>query len=332
MKNLASTINKESSTLPVMSDTRQMEPTTATLIYVPLFYGGRHRGTSMGPDAVRSANVDERMEIAGIKLLREIELDIPRVGSTWKDPVVKGVKCCDEILTVCDNLMNSVDAAVAEGTTAITIGGDHSIAIGSISGASRHLRRTGKKLGLIWFDAHGDIHTPETTYNGNLHAMPLAVVLGKGESRLTNLGGFAPKVDGRNAVLIGISDLDHEERAIIEELGVTAFSMHDIDRLGMPEVMDRAIQIASKGTDAIHMSFDIDVIDTEYAPGVTTPARGGMSVREALFATSVISECKKAKSFDFVELNPANDVRGKTARLCVDLMLSSMGHRVVQAP
>lgn len=329
MKNLASTSNFESSTLPMTTNDDQMETAAATLIYVPLFYGGRHRGTAMGPDAVRAANVDERMEIAGIQLVREVTLPVPAVARNWRDAVPKGVKCCDEILTVCDNLMTSVDAAISEGTTAITIGGDHSIAIGSISGASRNLRRTGKKLGLLWFDAHGDIHTPETTYNGNLHAMPLAVVLGKGESRLTGLGGFNPKVEGRNTVLIGLSDLDGDERAIIEQLGVTAFTMHDIDRLGMPEVMNRAMKIACDGTDALHVSFDIDVIDTEYAPGVTTPARGGMSVREALYATSVICESELARSFDFVELNPANDVRGKTARLCVDLLLSAMGHRII---
>lgn len=328
MKNLASTLNAESSTLPVMTDTNN-EAVSATLIYVPLFYGGRHRGTSMGPDAVRSANVDERMEIAGIQLVQEIELKVPAVAKNWREPVPKGVKCCSEILTVCDKLMNAIDATIAEGSTAITIGGDHSIAIGSISGAALNYRRKGKKLGLLWFDAHGDIHTPETTYNGNLHAMPLAVVLGEGEARLKNLGGFAPKVDGSNTVLIGLSDLDWDERQIIERLGVTAFTMHDIDRLGMPEVMSRAMAIASEGTDGVHVSFDIDVIDTEYAPGVTTPARGGMSVREALYATSVICESGKAKSFDFVELNPANDVRGKTARLCVDLLLSSLGHRII---
>lgn len=329
MKNLASTLNMESSTLPVMNEIDQSEATCATLIYVPLYYGGRHRGTSMGPDAVRTASVDERLEIAGIRLVREMELNVPPVLPNWRDPVPHGVKCCDEILEVCEKLMTSVDASISEGTTAVTIGGDHSIAIGSISGASVNSRRQGKKLGLIWFDAHGDIHTPETTYNGNLHAMPLAVVLGKGESRLKNLGGFAPKVEGRNAVLIGVSDLDGDERNIIEELGVTAFSMHDIDRLGMPEVMKRAMEIANDGTDSIHVSFDIDVIDTEYAPGVTTPARGGMSVREALYGLSVICESEKANSFDFVELNPANDVRNKTARLCVDLILSSLGHRVI---
>lgn len=329
MKNLASTLSKESSTLPLMNELDQQASTCATLIYVPMYYGGRHRGTSMGPDAVRTAAVDERLDIAGIKLVREIEVDVPAVPASWRDPVPHGVKCCDEILEVCEKLMNSVDAAIAEGTTAVTIGGDHSIAIGSISGAARNSRRQGKKLGLIWFDAHGDIHTPETTYNGNLHAMPLAVVLGKGESRLASLGGFNPKVEGRNAVLIGFSDLDGDERDIIDELGVTAFSMHDIDRLGMPEIMKRAMEIAGDGTDSIHVSFDIDVIDTEYAPGVTTPARGGMSVREALYGLSVICESEKSNSFDFVELNPANDVRNKTAKLCVDLVLSALGHRVI---
>ena len=329
MKNLASTIEMEFTTQMVTSNTNPMEPASATLIYVPMFYGGRHRGTSMGPDAVRTASLNERLEIAGVKLSAESELAIPAVEANWQDPVVKGVKCCPQILQVCQQLMNSVDEALAAGTTAVTIGGDHSIAMGSIAGASRNLRRQGKNLGLIWFDAHGDIHTPETTYNGNLHAMPLAVVLGKGDRRLIDLAGYTPMVQGRNTVLIGISDLDGDERAIIKELGVTTFSMHDIDQLGMPKVMAQALEIASNGTEAIHVSFDIDVIDTEYAPGVTTPARGGMSAREALYAVSSICQWQKAKSFDFVELNPANDVRNKTARLCVDLILSAMGHRTI---
>lgn len=323
MKNLAKSFNEKNASPP--------EPITdVSLISVPLFFGGRHRGCGMGPEAVRAAGLDEQLEIGGFDIVSDVLVPVPP-SNCWKVGPVDGVRCAEEIYAVCLRTAQEVEAGLERGSIPITIGGDHSVAIGSISGASSFYRKQDKKLGLIWFDAHGDIHTPETSYNGNLHAMPLAVVLGKGHKKLVDLAGAGAKVEGGNSVLIGLSDLDGAERDNIKELGVTAFTMHDIDRLGIGKVVELAIEIAGAGTEAIHVSFDIDVMDSEHAPGVGTPSYGGMHVREAHHALTLLSETKKVCSVDMVEINPAFDVRNRTAQLAVALLRSVLGQRTLKA-
>lgn len=299
-----------------------------TLIYVPLFIGGKHRGASMGPAAVKVAELPEKITSLGFKIAREVELSQPP-STCWFDRIAGGPKCVPEITALSEELAQIVEDAMDKGTIPVTIGGDHSLAIGSITGVSRYYRKNAEKFGLVWFDAHGDINTPDTTYSGNVHGMPLAVSLGKGDERLLEVGGFSPKVEGKRTVLIGVRDIDPPERSLIKELGIHAFSMRDLDHMGMTKMAQRTIDILGKDISGIHLSFDIDVMDPEIAPGVSTAAPGGMAYREAHLALCLLAETGLVRSIDFVELNPAQDVRNKTAELTVDLVKTALGYTIL---
>ena len=299
---------------------------TVTFIYVPLHLGGTHRGVSMGPDAVRVAELSERVQKLGLKVA-EVEIPIPKTVC-WSDSSNQ-VKCVPEISQVSQHVAQAVEEALDNETIPITIGGDHSLAIGSIAGVSSYYRKLKKKWGLVWFDAHGDINTPESSSSGNVHGMPLAVSLGKGDPRLTELYGFSPKVEPNRSVLVGIRDIDPPERAIIEESGITPFTIRDIDHLGMGRVTELAQGACGADISGIHLSFDIDVMDPDIAPGVCTPARGGLNYREAILALTLLAESQLLRSIDIVELNPANDVRNGTAEVAVELILSCLGKRIL---
>jgi arginase len=309
-----------------MLGSRKLE-NAVTLIYVPLHLGGSHRGVSMGPAAMRVAELAQRIERFGFRVDSEIEIIIaPSV--CWVENI-STAKCVPEITAVSKDVAEAVEAALHKGTIPITIGGDHSLAIGSIAGCANYYRKIEEEFGLVWFDAHGDINTPDTTASGNVHGMPLACSLGIGDKRLTELLGFSPKVSGDKTVLIGIRDIDAGEREIINSSGITAFTIKDIDQYGLGKVLDASLEALGPNVRGIHLSFDIDVMDPDAAPGVSTPAIGGITYREAHLALEMLAEARLVRSIDIVELNPAFDIRNRTAEMSVELILSALGKRIL---
>ena len=242
------------------------------------------------------------------------------------------LKYLPEIVRTVSLLCEKVQQSMARGEIPLVLGGDHSMAIGTISGVSTHYRQEGKKLGLLWFDAHGDANTPETTPSGNIHGMPLAVVLGRGAKELVEVGGFASnesRVDPDRVVLIGVRSIDECERGVLKELGIVVFTMENIDRRGIHAVTKEAIEIASAGTEAFHVSFDVDVLDPSVATGVGTPSRGGLTYREAHTAMELVAESGKLCSLEMAEVNPVLDVRNSTAEVAVELIGSALGKRII---
>ncbi|MDZ4835826.1 MAG: arginase [Candidatus Melainabacteria bacterium] len=300
---------------------------SVTLIYVPLHLGGSHRGVSMGPAAMRVAELPESIEALGFKVADEVDIPVPYSVCWWDKQ--SPAKCVPEIGQVSLDVAAAVEKAMAAGTIPITIGGDHSLAIGSIAGVSNYYRKLNEKWGLFWFDAHGDINTPESSGSGNVHGMPLAVSLGTGDKRLTDLLGYSPKVSPNRSVLIGIRDLDPPERELIDQTGITPFTIRDIDHLGLGRVTDLALGACGSDSTGLHVSFDIDVIDPDVAPGVSTPSRGGLNYRESHLALTLLAETQLIRSIDIVELNPANDIKNSTAKLAVELILSCLGQRIL---
>jgi arginase len=203
------------------------------------------------------------------------------------------------------------------------------VAVGTIAGLARHFRRRSEKIGLVWFDAHADANTAETSPTGNIHGMPLAAVLGLGAPSLVNLAGFSPMVDGSRGALVGLREVDAEERANVKASGIGAFTMRDIDEQGMRSVMEEAIKRASTGTAGIHVSFDMDGIDPDFAPGVGTPCPGGLSYREAHLAMEMLADTGRVLSAEFVEVNPILDHRNGTAALGVELLASLLGKKIL---
>jgi len=211
----------------------------------------------------------------------------------------------------------------------LVLGGDHSIAIGTIAGVSEYYRSLNQDIGVIWVDAHADMNTPDTTESGNIHGMPLSACLGMGANELVNLGGFAPKIKAENAVLIGIRDLDLNEKKLVKATGINTFTMTDIDEMGMPTVIKKAIEIASSGTAGIHLSFDFDGLDPSIAPGVGTPVKGGIRYREAHLLMEKIALTQRLIGLEMVELNPILDLRNQTAELGIGLIESAFGKRIL---
>jgi arginase len=209
------------------------------------------------------------------------------------------------------------------------LGGDHSIAIGTIAAMSNHFRLQEQKLGVIWIDAHADMNTPESSPSGNVHGMPLAACVGMGPEELVRLRGFSPIVDPGNVVLIGIRDIDQLEKATLRNSGVTAFTMRHIDERGMRAVVTDAISIAGRGTAGIHLSLDMDSVDPDFAPGVGTPVRGGLTYREAHLAMELLGDTGALVSMEAVEVNPVMDEANRTAALAVELIMSAMGKRII---
>jgi len=298
-----------------------------SLIGVPLDLGAGRRGVDMGPSALRVAGAQPRLEALGYEV--EDSGDLPvKIQETQGagDPRLKYLR---EILEVCGHLRDCVDETATAGAVPVVLGGDHSVAMGTIAGMSRHLRRKGHKLGLVWFDAHADSNTPETSPSGNIHGMPLAVALGYGEKSLVGLAGEAPMVEAARAALVGIRDVDPAERETVKASGIGAFTMRDIDERGMRTVMEEAIQRATTGTAGVHVSFDVDGLDPDLAPGVGTPSPGGISYREAHLAMEMLADTGKVVSAEIVEVNPILDERNGTAKLGVELLCSLLGKKIL---
>jgi arginase len=298
-----------------------------TLIGVPLDLGAGRRGVDMGPSALRVAGVEERL----LQLGHEVEDrgDLPVKIPETQSPGDPRLKYLGEIMEVVSGLRDAVDRALEDGATPVILGGDHSVAMGTIAGLARHFQRRKQKIGLVWFDAHADANTAETSPSGNIHGMPLAAVLGLGAPSLVNLAGFSPMVDGARAALVGIRDVDQAERANVKASGIGAFTMRDIDERGMRTVMEQAIMRATAGTAGFHVSFDLDGVDPEHAPGVGTPAPGGLSYREAHLAMEMLADTGKVLSAELVEVNPVLDHQNVTARLGVELLTSLLGKKIL---
>jgi arginase len=296
------------------------------IIGVPLDLGGNRRGVDMGPSALRMTGLRERLAGIGYDVVDTGDVDVPLPEeSALGDP---RMKYAGPIAQVCEELCARVEGALREGRIPVTLGGDHSLAMGSIAGVSRFHRESGRKVGLLWFDAHGDMNTPESTNSGNVHGMPLSHILGLGDERLASIGGYKPKVPASSACLIGVRDLDEREKKLIAESGIGVITMKDIDRRGISRVIDEAIDRASRGTAGIHVSFDVDAIDPSDARGVGTPKKGGLTYREAHLCLEIVADSKLLTSLDLVEINPILDVRNSTAELGAELILSALGKRI----
>ena len=298
-----------------------------SVIGVPLDLGAGRRGVDMGPSAFRQAHLHDT--------LRELGYDVHDAGDVpvsiqeTQEPGDPRRKYLREIRDTCERLRDRVMEALGQGRLPVVLGGDHSIAMGSIAGLSRFHRERQQKVGLIWFDAHGDMNTPETSPSGNIHGMPLAAALGIGEPTLVNLAGAAPMVEGSRAAVVGLRDVDPAERETIRQSAIGAFTMRDIDERGMRAVMEEAIKRATSGTAGIHVSFDLDGVDPEHAPGVGTPSPGGMSYREAHLAMEMLADTEQVLSAEFVEVNPVLDHRNRTAKLGVGLLASLLGKKIL---
>ncbi|MCX7781584.1 MAG: arginase [Negativicutes bacterium] len=294
-----------------------------SIIGVPLDLGAEHRGVDMGPSAIRYAEVVRRLESLGYEVDDRGDI-LPNKQENGQAAEVS-LKYLNEIEQVNRQLCRQVAEEMAKGRFPLVIGGDHSIAIGTISGVLQHKKR----LGVLWFDAHGDINTVETSPSGNIHGMPVAVCLGLGHERLTGIVGRDVKLNPEKFVMIGTRDLDPGEKVLIKKLGITAFTMHEIDMLGMAQVMERALRIVADGTDGVHVSFDMDVMDPLHAPGVGTPVVGGLTYRESHLAMELIAAANIVTSAEFVEVNTVLDHRNQTAKVAVSLMGSLLGERLL---
>ena len=238
-------------------------------------------------------------------------------------------KYLPQVAAACSRLAALVEQALERGSVPLVLGGDHSVAVGSVSGVSRYFRGRNQTAGLIWLDAHADMNTPESSPSGNVHGMPLACILGMGPPELAGLLGYRPKIAPRNAVIVGLRDVDQLEKPHVRESGVRAFTMRDIDERGLRAVMEEAIRLASDGTAGFHLSLDMDFVDPQHAPGVGTPVRGGATYREAHLAMEMLCDSGQMASMEVVEVNPVIDEVNRTADLAVELAMSALGKRIL---
>ena len=300
---------------------------TAHLIGVPLDLGGNRRGVDMGPSAFRIAGLAERLTGLGVAVVDEGDLPTPIPESkSAGDPRKKYIR---EIARICERLYKASLGVLQSGGVPVVLGGDHSLAAGSVAATADYLRRDSQPLGLLWVDAHGDMNTPASSGSGNVHGMPLASLLGPEPTELARIGGFTPKVLPEHTVLIGIRSLDEREKEIVREARVHVFTMKDIDRAGIASVMEQALVLAGKATGGIHVSFDLDVCDPTIAPGVGTPVKGGLDYREAHTVMEMIADSGLLRALDLVEVNPILDDRNVTAVLGAELAASALGQKIL---
>lgn len=289
--------------------------------------GAGRRGVDMGPSALRLAGLDERIASLGYDVcdLGNVKVDQPESIPIGRE----NARYLPQIVSTCTRLADIVYQALQEGRKPIVLGGDHSIAVGTLAGISRFYRERGENIGLVWIDAHADMNTPGSSPSGNVHGMPLACILGHGPEELAHLCGFAPKVKPENVAIVGLRDIDRSEAPNVKAAGVHPFTMREIDERGLRAVMADAIGIATRSTAGFHLSFDMDSVDPDEAPGVGTPVRGGLTYREAHLAMEVICDCCSAVGIEIVEVNPVLDSANRTAQLGVELMSSVLGKRIL---
>lgn len=302
------------------------------ILGVPLGFGAGKRGSSLGTRTVRQARLQgkilmEHLAELGYEVEDWNDLDIPR-------PLIQpepnaNPRYLPEMLESTDKIVPAVKEILTRSQIPIILGGDHSIALATFSAISSYYRAQNQDIGLIWFDAHADMNTPETSPTGNLHGMPLANLFGYGLPELVNLEGFAPKINTNYFAHIGARDLDLGEKRLIRDLGVKFWTMHEIDRFGMYACVEQAIEVASNASGGFAVTFDVDILDPVDAPGSGTLVRGGVSYREAHLALERIAETGKMRSFEIVEINPTLDTHNRTSELAVELILSAFGKRIL---
>ena len=305
----------------------QILPKEIRVIGVPLDLGQSRRGVDMGPSAVRVAGLEARLEALGhvVEDAGNIAVAIPEQKKEG-DPRAKYLK---EITATCTKHAELIIKTLEAWKVPLVLGGDHSVAAGTVSGVAQFYRRQKQNIGLIWIDAHSDINTPESSPSGNVHGMPMAAILGLGPPELANLYDFSPKVSADNCVLVGVRDIDAIEKEHVRKTGIKVFTMRDIDERGMRVVMEDALRIAGHGTAGYHVSLDMDWIDPEDAPGVGTPVSGGATYREAHLAMEITADHGRMLSFEIVEVNPVIDEKNQTADLAVELALSAFGKKIL---
>lgn len=293
-----------------------------SIIGVPMDLGQSRRGVGMGPLAIRYAGLEGR--------LKNLQYEINDLGDIFisepdqEEKQASNLRNLSQVSEGNKRLAEMVDQEVKKERFPLILGGDHSIAIGSLAGTSKHYNN----LGVIWYDAHGDLNSDETSPSGNIHGMPLAASLGIGHEKLTSILDYYPKVRPENVIVIGARDLDPGEKALIRRLGIQVYTMHEVDRLGMPKVMEQTITYLKERTDGVHLSLDLDGLDPSEAPGVGTPVRGGLTYRESHLAMEMLAESKIITSAEFVEVNPILDVKNKTAEAAVGLIGSLFGEQL----
>jgi arginase len=297
------------------------------IIGAPLDLGQGRRGVDMGPSAMRVANLNARLASLGYAV--EDRGNVPVEQAEAAPEGHPRAKYLPQIAATCRRLALLVAETLAGGGVPLVLGGDHSVAVGTVSGVSHFFHQREQKVGLIWLDAHADINTPESSPSGNVHGMPLACIVGQGPAELTELFGYKPKVAPENVVIVGLRDVDQTEKPHVRQYGVHAFTMRDIDERGMRSVMEEAIRLASAGTEGFHLSLDMDFVDPKDAPGVGTPVRGGVTYREAHLALEMICDSRRMLSMEVVEVNPVIDEVNRTADLAVELVMSGLGKRIL---
>jgi len=314
-------------TSPITKPLEHIETKHIRIIGVPLDLGQSRRGVDMGPSAMRVAGLEAKLESLGydVKDGGNVSVALAETKSEG-DPHAKYLK---EITETCSKEAELVVKTLEGGSIPVVLGGDHSIAMGTVSAVAEFYRRKHQRVGLLWIDAHTDINTPDSSPSGNVHGMPLGAIMGLFPSPLTDLYGFSPKVQPDNCVLLGIRDVDNHERENIRKSGVHVFTMRDIDERGMRAVMEEALRLAGRGTVGYHVSLDLDWIDPEDAPGVGTPVWGGATYREGHLAMEIIADHGRMLSFEMVEVNPVLDERNQTAELAVELALSAFGKKIL---
>lgn len=313
---------------PIYTGTQSLPTRKIQLIGVPLDLGASRRGVDMGPSAVRVAGLEARLESLGHQVMDTGNIDV-EIAET-RPSGEQNSRYLREITETCTRAASIVSGALEEGATPLVIGGDHSVAAGSVSGVADYFRKQDQRIGLLWIDAHADMNTPETSPSGNVHGMPLAALLGLGPEALANICGWSPKLLPENTVLIGARDIDATEKENIKRAGLTeVYTMRDIDERGMRTVMEEALRAAGRGTAGYHVSLDMDWIDPEDAPGVGTPVRGGATYREAHLAMEIIADHGRMLSFELVEVNPVIDEHNRTADLAVELICSAFGKKIL---
>ena len=300
------------------------------IIGVPLDLGAGRRGTDAGVSALRIAGLKPALAELGFALLRDLDIETRDSDTLGPDQSnsKSDTKFLGEIVQVCGRLAECVKTTLAGGAFPLVLGGDHSVAMGTVTGIADHFRSKGEAIGLLWFDAHTDMNTSATTASGNIHGMPLAALLGYGDDALTGLGGFTQKVRAENTALVGVRSIDPRERELVEQSGIHVFTMRDIDELGMAEVARRALAIVNHGTAGFHLSFDVDGCDPEVIPGSGVLAPGGVSYREAHLLLEYCADSQKLLSLEVVELNPFLDQENISAERTKKFILSALGNRI----
>ncbi|MEJ7175018.1 arginase [Staphylococcus caprae] len=296
------------------------------IIGAPSTFGQKKLGVNLGPDAIRYAGLLARLKRMGHDVIDKGNIEVPNLDVEKFHSNQEGLRNYNEIITVSENLSKAVSETVKNGNFPLTLGGDHSIAVGSISGISQYYNN----LGVIWYDAHGDLNVPEESPSGNVHGMPLRILAGDGPEELVHLNGFTPKVKPENIVLIGMRDLDKGEKEYIKDKNIKTFTMADIDRFGIQEVIERSLEyLKSRNIDGLHFSLDVDALDPSETPGTGTRVLGGLSYRESHFALELLSESKLVTSMDLVEVNPLIDHLNSTAEQAVALLGTFFGETLL---